>query len=822
MIDRRCLGPGVDASKISPDAEISGASYLTGPRTAVGAGAVVRDSRLHDALVEGGGTIVDSIFVAEGEVGMHRCDAAGRTVVSGAKEPQVAAGGQVSGSTLINTSLGKRAKVTDSWAQDCRLGRDNVIAEAKLTLVNSGAAVRVTGPTEVSETYLGHHATIERRGYFEGLFSNAFRQLRFNESTGLLEVAGTIDLPHISRYGVNTINSTNSGKLLPQPKGILTSFGKYGGLWHDPLLSHEQIELGPCCWVAPWTKVIGQSPARHETDEELVNDWMMTYIMPFAVAGVGGDATRGLVMPGELSNGLGPKQRRGAWAFTYAPGMVIDMVRRLHEALDADRKYVADTIVVEALKTAIEMTRAMAAGNKVDLAVSATDQRPGWPRWIATTYALLRAHLDARLWKFEDGRPSQWRQSDGRWTHPRIDSLLALAPDALENQLQEDEVFTAEDPIPKAQVAVPAGATVGTGGEAEVDPSAEVAVDAVIGPGCRIGPGTIIEAGAQIWNSTLAGCKVASGARVERSIVTGGEIGRGSVVRSCRMTEVKLGENSSAVTAIVNESRLAPQTTVSAFANVSKVETAMGTILGEAISSAKIDTYLMSMHTAGTCSHLEALPMAVELDGQAVQVPAVIMIGAGSLIRGTQARCVRMECCFLGSNAIVEANTYVGFGCFILGTLGPNAGLLPLTVSTGGGPSRHQIGGVLGSLASTIITHFINWTFQSVGPQGAAAVAEMTRQSIQRGIDAVQWELARRTGQAAAGGESYACYSSLSDYSEQQLKAGLAKYRRSLESGAWEIAFDGERLRFTSPKGCWLERNGNAFWKGKRYESLDR
>ncbi len=98
MIDERHLGGDVDRSKISPDAEISGATYLTGLRTTVAPGAVVRDARLHDAAVEAGAKVVDSIVVAEGPPRSHDCDAAGRTVVSGAEYPRIAQGAEVSGS----------------------------------------------------------------------------------------------------------------------------------------------------------------------------------------------------------------------------------------------------------------------------------------------------------------------------------------------------------------------------------------------------------------------------------------------------------------------------------------------------------------------------------------------------------------------------------------------------------------------------------------------------------------------------------------------------------------------------------------------------
>jgi hypothetical protein len=194
-------------------------------------------------------------------------------------------------------------------------------------------------------------------------------------------------------------------------------------------------------------------------------------------------------------------------------------------------------------------------------------------------------------------------------------------------------------------------------------------------------------------------------------------------------------------------------------------------------------------------------------------VPAIPMLGGGSLIRGTADRPVTMQGCFIGSNAVIEAGTYVGFGCFILGTLGPAAGLLPFTLSTGGGPERHQLGGVLTQMPSTVITHFINWTFQAVGPEGAAGVAEVARQSIEEGARAVGWELARRGGNAPVGRDYGARYRSLADYADDQLAAGLESFRRALDSGAWEIAFEGAELRFSSPKGRWLERGGSALWK---------
>lgn len=654
MIDERCLGPDIDRSKIHPDAEIAGSSYLTGSKTVVNSGAVIRDTRVHDAVIAAGAAVIDSIVTAEGRPVTHKCDAAGHVVVSGAETPEIAVGAHVEGCTLINTSVSENSRITDTWAKDVRFGPRNSITAAKLIITNTSVGVTVTGPTEVSEAWLGDGATIDRRGYYEGLFPNTFRQLKFDGTSGKLRVIGTIKLPHLSRYGVNTINSTNSGKLLPQPDGVIKGFGPYRGLWSDALLSHEQIELGPCCWVAPWTKVIGQSSDPHQTDDELVNDRLMTYIMPFGIAGLDGDATNGLVMPGELSVGYGPKKRKGAWVFTYAPDLVIRMVMRLHEALEQERKGVADTIVIEAIRTAIEITKALAFEHDVDLTAEPSVQRRGWPQWITTTYALLAAHVESGLWDFSDGRPVGWKHEDGRWTHVSIDRILAIAPDALERQVSEEDVFSFDDPVPPAKVAVPSGFVRGTGGEPRIDPAAKIADDAFLGPGCIVGPGCEIQAGTQVWNSVLSNCKVGAGACVERSIIEDGALGANSVVHSCRMSNTTLGAQSAADAGVMTNSSLADRTTVSAFANIKKVRAVWPTILGGAFSNTEIDVVLMSMHMAGGCCHLRAIPTVIEVGGKSVTVPAIPMIGGGALIRGTHEKPVEIECSFVGSNAIIE------------------------------------------------------------------------------------------------------------------------------------------------------------------------
>ncbi len=822
MIEDRCISPDVDRSKISPDAEIIGASWLTGARTEVGSGAVIRDSRIHDAVIEGGATVSDSILIADGEPHSHKCNAAGTVVVGGPEVPRAAAGARILGSTLMNVAVGESSVVTDTWARDCTFGTDCRIEGAKIILTEALSKVTVTGPTEVSEALLGDGCTIDERGYYEGVFANRFLKLEFDEDSAKLRVAGTVDLPHVSRYGVNTINSTNSGKLKSQPGDILKGIGPHRGMWKFDLLSHEQIELGPCCWVVPWTKVIGQSAEAHETADSMVNDELMTCLMPFSMAGAGGQSTNGLVMPGELSNGFGPKQRKGAWVFTYAPDAVINMVKRLHDCLDESGRAVTDTIVEDAIRTAIAMTKAMAARNTVDLSIPHTEQRRGWPRWIGTTHALLVAHLESGMWRFDSGEPVEWKLDGGKWTHPKMAAVLAVAPDALDEQRSEVELYEFEDPVPAACVAMPHGAIElagSTQGEPVIAEGATIADDAIIGPGCRIGPGVEIDSGARVWNSVLEGCTVGAGTVVERSVIEEGSVGAGSMLRSCKMKDSGVGIDSKLECASLEDTTLAAGARVSPFADLVNVKAGFDTILGGAFSDVDIRCLLMSMHMAGDCRHMRALPRPVDVDGARLELPAIPMIGGGSVIRGSAEKPVEMECSFIGSNAIIEPGCFVGFGSFVLGSLGPDAGLLPFTVSTGGGVRRHVIGSVLNSMASTAITHFVEWIYQAVGPEGldgkgAQAVAAMMISAIAEGKAAVEMELVRRKKDGTFVEDGvYGKYRSLPSYSDDQLASGLDAYSKALESGAWEMAVRDGQLFFSSAKGTWQVRGGAAFWK---------
>jgi hypothetical protein len=54
-------------------------------------------------------------------------------------------------------------------------------------------------------------------------------------------------------------------------------------------------------------------------------------------------------------------------------------------------------------------------------------------------------------------------------------------------------------------------------------------------------------------------------------------------------------------------------------------------------------------------------------------------------------------------------------------------------------------------------------------------------------------------------------------YSEQQLQEGLQIYRENLESGCWDLVFNGKELTFANRKGVWRQKGGAVRWE-KRAE----
>lgn len=814
------LAPDVPLANISPDAVIKGNTLLEGDKSFVGAGAVIDNSYCKDVRFEEDAIISDSVIVSTGNPRSHKFDGVDEYVVSG-QDGYIGMGSKVCHCHLTDTAVAQACCLDNSVIHDCSIGPANNVSMAKMDLVDSEVGVIIDGPTEVSEARLGRNTCIHRQGYFEGIFSNEFFVLAFDEDSGALTVKEVIDLPHVSEYGTNTINSTNSGRLLPQPDGVLKNLGPQVELWHDRLLSHEAITLGPCCWVTGWTKVVGQAKEYCAEPEVMVKDPLATYLMPFSVAGYGADQTSGLVAPGELSRGYGHKLRCGAWIFTHCPDAVMDMVARLYEALDDDEKHKADMVVATSLENALCLLKYMASELGYDLSKPRQEQRGGKAKWFVDYKNVLEAHIDSKIWKFENGKPAGWQHNGEKWSHEKLAEIQELfLRDDEEVNISTQQLIECQHETPKLEIAVTDEELAATIDESvQIGPDVEVAPGAYIGPGCVLKGKTTIGRGAWLFRTIVENSTVGENTRLERCLITaqlGSTCSIGADVKfsGCKVVDSQVGDGSSGSGASVLNSTLAVGTVLSALAKADNVQTTEVGIIGCPMTDTKIDTVLMCMHSAGYVSGMIAQKVSVNVDGRNVEIPAIPMLGGGCQIRGTRENPVVLEGAFIGSNTIIYAGSFVGFGCFVLGQLGGHEGLLPFTLSTSGRTERAEIGAVLTRFPGIVVTHFISWAYQAMEPDRASDIIYLVNGSIARGFEALRWELDRRKdGRSWDESGPYAQYKSMALYSEEQLTEGVRIYSSCLEAGSWDLEFDGENLFFANRNGCWVEKNGYIRWQ---------
>ncbi|MHC4672442.1 MAG: hypothetical protein ACYTBZ_08160, partial [Planctomycetota bacterium] len=685
---------------------------------------------------------------------------------------------------------------------------------------------------------------IHRLGYFEGVLSNDFPMLDFNEQTGKLSVRQIIDIPHVSQYGTNTVISSNSGRLLEQPDGVMKNFGPQVKLWHDTLLAHEPILIGPCCWVCPWTKVIGESAQIYNHPEEMFTEILFTYLMPFSVSGYMGDSIRGQVPPGERADDFSHKKRSGAWIFTHCPHAVVQMVERLFAALNEDEKDKADIVAEASLNNALCLVKHRAHHLNLDLRKPRDRQRGTQAKWLWDYVSLLRAHIDADIWKFKEGTIVGGKPDGTKWTHEKIHEIresdsatedqIEITEDDLTAQAKTNDIRleNALDPDDLKEIATGQGSI---HPDAKIHSAAAVDRSAQIGAGVRIdrwahiGPGTVLEGNtivnqnARLFRTILHNTTVGEDTALYRCRITGSQehnckIGNNIELIGCNIVDSVIGDQTTGVDAKITNSCLAPNTTLTMFAALDCVITTKPTIIGNRMSHCQIDTALMSMHAASKVEGLLAKPARLDIDGQIVEIPAVPMLGGGCQIRGqsTEKDAVIMEAAFIGSNTIIEAGTFVGFGSFVLGQLGPNQGLLPFTVSNRPEPQTDDIGGVLIRFPNMVITHFIGWTYQALPAERAAYVVYLIRHQIERGIKTIQTELSRRKeGLSWHEKQPYTQFKSLPLYNQQQLIKGLQNYQDSLKDRRWDLDYDGTNLSFSNREGHWAVKDGRARWQKK-------
>ena len=129
------------------------------------------------------------------------------------------------------------------------------------------------------------------------------------------------------------------------------------------------------------------------------------------------------------------------------------------------------------------------------------------------------------------------------------------------------------------------------------------------------------------------------------------------------------------------------------------------------------------------------------------------------------------ECAFIGSNSIIEGNTFVGIGSFVLGGIRSGEGLLPFTMKLNYGSENDDIGGVLNGMGHVILTHFVNWTFQALPDNQRETVIHLVEGGARMGMAAIKYEIGRRTrGEPFDPASPWARFASLPNYKDSQLQ----------------------------------------------------
>ena len=377
-------------------------------------------------------------------------------------------------------------------------------------------------------------------------------------------------------------------------------------------------------------------------------------------------------------------------------------------------------------------------------------------------------------------------------------------PDLLDSQVNEEQLLGQVEASGSVEstsaILSPLSFHKGDIAPTVIDPTATIADDAIIGPGCHIGPGVTIGCGAQLWNVALNACEIGKNTLIERSNLSDVKIGDAVTIRSSRLEKSCVGSQSTVDAASVVDSTLSRQTTLSAFADLEKVSTSYGSILGGRFVSAQIDTHLMSMHMAGNVSGIVAESTPVEMpDTQGTRtifIQAIPMIGGGARCDGTTESPIRMEGCFVGSNAHIRSGVRLGFGTFVLGKIGPDVQLPPFTLAFGGEPTTYRIGQVLTRLPEVVISHFINWTYQASQSDQLEAIVHLVESSIKRGLASVCFEQDRRTGLATIQQQEASTFFDLTPYTDAQLDQGREIYEKSLKSGDWELIVQSDALKY--------------------------
>ncbi|HMB00804.1 MAG TPA: hypothetical protein VKS21_07440 [Spirochaetota bacterium] len=811
---------GTEVKKINIDkhAVFQGNTQIKGTATRIGAGALIKNSYLKNIIVKPGAKIVDSVItnniekknnseaVSAGKSFLSRWNGVSPTI------PTIGEKASVFSSTLENSSVDVCSKCNNSSLYNCSIGSENKIADLYGNSVYSLNNVTISGPTEVCGAWLGHHTLIDKIGFYEGIFANDFYILEYDHFKKDLLVKEILDIPHLSKYGMNTIISSNSGKILPQPDNKFKSFGKHKHLWYDNLLSHEPVMLGPCAVVAGWTKVIGKSAVRHKNATEFIKDNLATYIMPFSVSALTSDAVKAQIISGELNNGSNYRNRYPGWIFTASPAFIMETVKKL--TLIMNNQEIADNIIKLTLKNILAILQYQAAN-----ANKRFKERQGWKDWYLSAIKTIKEQLTSGRWNFKNGIPLNWQKRQNKWFPDAAVFSNKYTEKMLHDQYSITDLLKCNQQPLQRETGIKKKLLAPTTRQTYISRQARISANAHIGPGVQIKGKSVIEDNVYLYRAIIDNSTIKKNCRVWRSVIKKSTVDKNTILKAVHMDKGKIGSDSKAVSAQILNSSISRRTTIYPFAKIFNSTLKHPSIIGSTLTNVIVNTIFMSYHMPGQVENLRVIPAQLEWKGKKVYVKAVPMLGGGLRITGRLQKPVITECAFIGSNTVIENGAYIGFGAFVLGRLTEAEGLLPFTISTSSGSEKDQIGGVVSRLANIVITHFINWTYQANNISDAEKTGKLITAKLKEGKNAVLWaQQLRKSGQNWDTQSCYAKYKSLKLYTDQQLLSGLTVYNEALSDDRWQMRLINNQLSFCSRTGFWHVTNGTAKWQ-KNYKS---
>lgn len=816
------IGKEVDLKNLHPSCKISSGSMVVGKDTVIEEGVVISNhsyvknakigvnsavdaSYLDDVVVEEGVKISTSVLstipekakwaYSEGSQYKVSCE---RTVVGWNVKIS-------SQSEIINTYIGADSVITASVLLHNEIGAGNEITDAKVNLVHTEKQVKIKGPTEVSESWIGRGMEIIRPAYVEGIFPNKVLAADIDPD-GRFFYTILDGIPNVTTIGAHAIFSGYAGTMIPPEDGYVTHItGKEKSEHGTPIVK-------PSCVIAPDTRFIGLSGHPDLANPEHVLSGNLTHAMPFSIIGFEGTEAWGQFLPGELRKGLSERQSIGVWAFTYSPDTIIRLMDNMAHKLNADELHVLDGFPETMLRTG----KAIAVLKLQEVSKLLT-KKPNDVKLKERQETLQDAirqyeeHLakisgnQGGAWEYKNGNfVSRWRYdiAQKQYFNDRIDLAKLSGNQASYKQVMEADILSAtrltfrEEVQPVIKEAV---LTVRTS-QPRIEEGVQVDPSAFIGPGVVLSGNTKIGPNAVLWRTNVHNGIVQSGARLLNTIVEGEStppsvIGEDARVSDSHISNSVLLKGVTAIYSLVEGSIINEGTELEPFAIVKNCgKDGISGIVGSVLIASNTTEGTTNHHMSSRVYRAQMPLISFTRAGNVYTIPNITNIGGGAVIgRPNAEKDVVLESAFVASNTVVEEGARVGFCSFVKNRVASDELLLPFTFKRDAGYQNDIIGGVLDDMPGMVFRHLLSKTMAKASEDQRPQVDYVIEAKIQEALMEVERML---KGEVPT------------KYTRDQLIDGAARFRKNLDGrwrmangeftmGRWHYVYDSQRDRMT-------------------------